>query len=286
MLEDLSGFWIFKQVADLGSFTRAAEAEGLNKNSVSLRIKALEKRLGVKLFGRTTSKVWLTEAGKRYYEAYSLVAQELGRARDKLAGKEAKTHHPGGLLSILAPALFSRVCLGPLLTEFLRKNPGLEVVLSSEDDALSFDLVLRFGSPTEEEKTILHHRKVLVAATSYLAQTEAPTTIEKLASFNCLRRMSEERWRLVGPRGETLFEPRGNFSFSDEGALLSAILSGAGIGLLPLYAIQREALLGALTRVLPEYGSPAEPLVASYPKGEFSSPWARFFVDFLQERMG
>jgi DNA-binding transcriptional LysR family regulator len=280
---DLSAFLIFKRVVDLGSFSQAAKAEKMSNNSITLSIQNLERRVGLQLLNRTTKKVWLTEAGKRYYEAYAKVTEELNKARAKVAGKEEKTSTPGGSLSILAPSMVASY-LAPALTEFLLKNPGLVASLScTQTDNL--DLVLSFVSSAEDEKIVLSGKRVLVAAVSYLYRAGPPQTLEKLSTHNCLKLVNQEHWKLSGPKGESQFAPKGNLTLDNEETLLSAVRSGAGIGLVPLYAVQREAALGTLARVLPEYFNEEEKLIASYPKGEFSSPWARLFVDFLQANL-
>src|SRR5690606_18719225 len=121
---------LFTRVAELESFTRAAESLGLPKGSVSRQIQALENHLGTQLLHRTTRRVQLTQDGMVYYER----AKDLLINLDELDG--LFLHDPStlsGRLRVDMPVAVAKNVVIPRLPAFVQQYPGIEIELSSSD---------------------------------------------------------------------------------------------------------------------------------------------------------
>ncbi len=128
----------FAKVAELGSFTRAADELGLSRAMVSTHVQRLERRFGLKLLNRTTRKVALTPAGGEYLEHCRRVFVELAAAEETLRrGKE----QPTGRVRVDVPGSFGRHILLPALPEFLSRYPGIDLDLRFNERVV--DLVAR-----------------------------------------------------------------------------------------------------------------------------------------------
>lgn len=177
---------IFSRVADLGSFSRAAEQLGLAKGHVSTSVQQLEARLGTRLLKRTTRSVRLTQDGERFLERCKefLVEAEQLHVMFKPAS--------GGLtgrLRIDLPNVLARDVIIPRLPEFLNAHPQLEVGISTTDRRVDlvhegFDCILRVGALGNSELVarLLGRMQMANAASPiYLREHGAPQTLADLA---------------------------------------------------------------------------------------------------------
>lgn len=176
---------IFVRVAQLTSFTRAAESLGIQKGRVSTAIRALEVELGATLLHRTTRSVQLTEDGRAFYS----------RARDLLADAQDvqtmffNTEAPlRGKLRIDMPTELANTVIIPALPKLFEANPELELELSSTDRRVDlvregFDCVIRIG-PIVDDTLVARGlgklRMINAASPDYLARHGTPQTLEDL----------------------------------------------------------------------------------------------------------
>lgn len=159
----------FCAVAQFGSFARASNALGRDASLLSRRVRALERRLGVRLFERTTRRVTLTEPG----EALSVRVREvLAALTDAEHGAAALSSEPQGRLRLALPATFGRLWIAPALPEFLASYPKIVVEAEFSDRysdlvADRFDVAVRIGSVPDSSlvtRRLAPHRRILCAS--------------------------------------------------------------------------------------------------------------------------
>ncbi|VFS36125.1 Ben and cat operon transcriptional regulator [Serratia liquefaciens] len=120
-MDKIHAMQLFIRVADLESFSRAAETLALPKGSVSRQIQALESHLGVRLLHRTTRRVQLTQDGMVYYER----AKDLLSNLDELDGMFQ--HDPAsisGRLRVDMPVGFAKKNGDPASADFFTAVSG------------------------------------------------------------------------------------------------------------------------------------------------------------------
>ena len=185
-MDKIHAMQLFIRVADLESFSRAAETLALPKGSVSRQIQALESHLGVRLLHRTTRRVQLTQDGMVYYER----AKDLLSNLDELDGMFQ--HDPAsisGRLRVDMPVGFAKKMVIPHLPTFLQQYPGIELELSSSDRLVDviregFDCVVRVGALKDSgliARPLGKLTQINCASPDYLARFGYPQSLEDLA---------------------------------------------------------------------------------------------------------
>ncbi len=201
---DLDGIAIFVKVIQAGSFSRAATLLGMPNSTVSAKVSALEKRLGVTLLQRTTRKLRVTQAGEAYFQRAVRALEELQAAENEL---ETGRVEPTGLLRVTAPVEIGHSLLPALVHAFLKKHPRMEVELVVTSRVLDLvvdgiDLAIRAG-PLKDSSLIAKRFDLgdfgLWASPDYLTQHATPHHPEELAQHNCLRfsRFKDDGFRLT-----------------------------------------------------------------------------------------
>jgi DNA-binding transcriptional LysR family regulator len=284
----------FVAVARTGSFTAAGEKLGLPKATISRRLARLERRLEARLMERTTRRLRLTDVGRAYYErcAHAIEAiEDAERAASDVSGRAS------GTLRVSAPFDLARDRLAGLLPELHRRHPELKIVFELTQRhvdlvAEGFDVALRGGPKLEDTSLIarklLPSALVLVAAPRYLKRRGTPASVAELAGHDLVAlggASTPPRRHLSGPDGPV------NVAFSawlvanELGVLRTAVLGGAGIGLLERNAVEADLRARRLRRVLPEYGVPGAALWAVYPSSHHLTPKVRLFIDLVADHL-
>jgi DNA-binding transcriptional LysR family regulator len=181
----------FIAVVEAGGFSAAARTTGDSQSAVSKAIGALENRLGVMLFNRSTRRVTLTDQGRRYYERTKPLIDEMQDADSEL---NRSTVGVSGLIRISAPGTFGRLHVLPLIPDLLSRNPGLQVDLVLSDIMRNMvedriDLAIRVG-PVNEPDAVVRRVAitplVCVGARRYFERHGIPKTPTELLDHNCL----------------------------------------------------------------------------------------------------
>lgn len=186
-MQNLDALLIFARVAELTSFTRAAESVGIQKGRVSTVIRELEREMGVALLHRTTRTVQLTEDGRAFYSRARDLLAEVEELRSMFSGNGAALR--GRLRVDMSTELAQSVVI-PAIPQFIAAHPGLELEISSTDRRVDlvqegFDCVIRLG-PVVDESLIARPlgklRMINAASPGYLAQYGTPHTLDDLLS--------------------------------------------------------------------------------------------------------
>jgi DNA-binding transcriptional LysR family regulator len=285
-------------VADSGSFTTAAGKLGLTPSAISKLVSKLERRLGVRLFQRTTRKVQLTEVGRRYVERARRVLLDLEELdRDVGQGDDS----PRGLLKITAPPLFGEVHVLPVSTRLLRRWPELQVTLDFTDRmvdviAEGFDIAVRFTAlPTPTTWTarrLTDQRLVLVASPHYLQRHGTPRTPHELASHQHVIYSAAGRlWSTMKVRerpgsSKLITIPvNGRIQVDSSRAELEAALAGVGISDVEQYAAREHLKAGRLVELMPGYLPVERQVWLMHAPGPHVPAKVRVFVKEMLERL-
>src|SRR5258708_28736167 len=191
MLNRVKSLEVFAKVATSGSLSSAARAMGMSQTMVTKHIAALEARLGIKLFHRTTRRLSITEAGRSYLESSGRILQEIEAADAAIAADRIE---PRGLLRLNAPVSFGTLQIAPLLPEFSERCPLVTVELGLNDRLVDlveegWDLAIRIGNLSNSSliaRRIASCRMVACAAPPYLKAPGRPLSAPTLAGHNHL----------------------------------------------------------------------------------------------------
>ncbi len=294
-MDRLSLMETFVRVAELGSFSRAADRLGLSRSVVSKYLSALEDHLGARLVNRTTRRLSLTEVGEAYLDRCQRILADLEEAEQAVGSLHGE---PRGTLRINAPMSFGFLHLAPALPRFLEAHPGLSVDVTLNDrfvDLLEegFDLGVRIGSLSDSSliaRKIAPLHLVLCASPEYLARRGMPATLDDLAEHDHLSyslSRGGDVWTLEGANGETVAVPvRPHVRINNGDALMAAALGGAGILYSPTFICHEALRAGRLVRVLPDWGRQAGAIHVVYPHSRHLSAKVRVFADFLKAHCG
>ncbi|MCV6596733.1 MAG: LysR family transcriptional regulator [Mangrovicoccus sp.] len=283
---DLNALREFTAVISEGSFAAAARRLNTPKSTVSKRIQDLEAALGTKLIERTTRRLRLTPEG----------AVVLGRAERILADAEeitealSKDHSAvRGHLRLATPTLFGQTMLAPVAAQCRALYPELTlecVLQDSLPDLMEegYDAAIRIGTGHDETLTALplgNIRRCLVAAPGRLPATlESPedlTDAPTLAQGHGLI----QTWQLSGPEGTKSVRIAATLTMSSPAALRMAALAGAGVALLPIYAVAADLAKGDLVDVLPGWSGLPRPVALVYPGAQALTHRLRAFSDLM-----
>lgn len=295
MLDRITGMKVFVRVAALGSFSAAARALGMSQSMATKHVVAIEARLGIKLFNRTTRRVTPTEAGRRYLRSCERILAEIEEAEEAAAADRVA---PRGMLRISVPVSFGIRHIAPALAEFGRLYPGVSVELGLNDRFVDlieedWDLAVRIGRLRDSSlvaRRLAPCRTIVCAAPSYLAAKGTPRTLAELREHNCLGYTlpdphDAERWRF-GSHGETVVRIGGNLRASNGEALRAAAVAGQGLIYQPTFLVGSDIRAGRLVPVRLDQPT-ADDLAVHAVRPPDRQPPARVqaFIDFLAERL-
>ena len=292
-MDKLNAMEIFSRVAELESFSKAADRLGLAPASVSTAIRNLETHLGVRLLMRTTRKVSLTDDGRAYLERCRRVLAEIDETESAL--KQTQTR-PQGRLRVEIPTGLGHLYVTPALPAFSARYPDVKVVMTmgdrfvdlSEEDV---DVILRIGVLEDSAmvaRRIYDARFVTCASPDYIARFGRPKTPRELAQHNCLGYFSASlgrsaRWTYRKGKEEVIHAPEGTVHMNNPEALVDLAVAGAGIICTletgPLRAIREKRLVP----ILEDWEAPVMPVSVLYWPSRHLSAKVRVFVDFVTE---
>ncbi|RZF28504.1 LysR family transcriptional regulator [Paraburkholderia sp. UYCP14C] len=284
---------MFARVVDAGNFSIAARQLGSTPSTVSRQIKRLEDSLGTRLLERSTRSIRLTDSGAQIYR---YCRDMIGAASGAVDVAGQGLGDPRGKVSISAPISFARSVIHPLVPEFLRKWPDVDVQLVFADHEVDplrddVDLVIRLTrSPPQglAARQLGAVRWVLCASPAYLAERGTPAEPRDLARHACMylgETVDDNRWHFRRGSETQSVEVKGRYIANDTSARLDAALHGLGIANLPDFVAAQAISGGGIVRVLSDWEFEARPYMGPvwllYPPNRFLPSRARALIDYL-----
>ncbi|MGF6770229.1 LysR family transcriptional activator of dmlA [Paraburkholderia sp. GAS199] len=286
----LPDFDFFILLARLRSMSGAARALDLTPPAATKRLASIEQRLGVRLVNRTTRSVSLTPEGETYLRYATQIAEQVRQMEDEIAGSRADPH---GLLRINATLGFGRTSIAPLVSEFAKRFPKVEIQFEVTDRPIdlveeAFDMAIRFGELPDSRlsaRRIMSNRRFLCASPKYLERFGTPERVEDLLRHRCIvHRQNDDAygvWRYMqGDQMEAL-KVKGALSSNDGDIVLRWALDGHGILIRSEWDLAKYVQSGRLKLVLPDTVLPSADLFVYYPSQRNQTARARAFIDFL-----
>lgn len=291
----LDAMQIFARVAELASFTKAADSLGLPKASISTAVQQLESLLATRLLHRTTRKVQMTQDGQVFYER----CKDLLADMDELEGLfQQGASNLGGRLRVDMPSGMAKNRIIPRLPELLAQHPQLQVEISSTDRRVDviregFDCVIRVGKLNDSSliaRPLGTLELLNCASPDYLTRVGTPTVLADLAKHQLIHYVITLGSKSPGfeytEKGETTFLPMpGNITVNNSDAYSAACLAGFGIAQIPRIGAQDYLAEGKLVEVLKEYRAQAMPVSLIYPNRRNLSRRVQVFMDWVSSVM-
>ncbi len=286
---------VFVTVAEMESFTRAAESLGQPKGSLSRQIQALEDRMGARLLHRTTRRVQLTQDGLVYYERCRDVLATL-EEMDTLFQKEPATL--SGRLRVDMPVALATDIIIPQLPQFLQHYPGLELELSSSDRQVDviregFDCVVRIGQLQDSglmSRTLGHLPMINCASPDYLMRFGMPLRLEDLSQHAMVHYSQQlgsahSGFEFFDGQRSHFIQTGGALTVNSTPAYRHACLAGLGIIQVPRHGVQALLENQRLVEVLPHFCARPMPLSLLWPHRRNLAQRVRVFMEWLTQAM-
>ena len=258
------------------SFRAAARILGVSTTALSNAVAKLEGDLGVRLFNRTTRSVSLTDAGRAFIEQMSPALQDIHAAMEAVRSQQTT---PTGTLRINAFAAGAREILSPLVLEFLRRYPEVQIDIVTEERlvdivAEGFDLGLRRADMVPADMIAIPlgrpQRYAIVGSAKYFETHDAPNGI----LF---------RWRFEKDGEIALIDAPGSLTLDEASLMRTAVLEGVGIGLLLEQDIREDIQEKRVVRVLEDWTPPFADLALYYPSRRNPSAAFKAFIDLARQ---
>lgn len=280
-------------IARRGTFRAAAIDLGMSTTALSHTIGRLEAGLGVRLFNRTTRSVSLTDAGRLFVQQVAPSLQDLHAALE-LVRSQRET--PSGTIRINAAPFAARAIISPLVLEFLRRYPDMNIDIVTEGKMVDivkdgFDLGVRVASLVPSDMIAVSlgrpQRHAVVGSPVYFEQHGKPMVPPDLLNHRCIRvRLPDGslfRWRFEKDGEQVQIDVRGPIALDEASLTRTAVLEGAGVGYIFEQDILPEIEAGRVIRILEDWTPPYPGLCLYYPGRRNLSAGVRAFLELARE---
>lgn len=282
---------VFRRVAELGSFTQAADDLDITAATVSKHIAFLERDIDTRLINRTTRRMHLTDAGLAFLERTQALLDGLEDAELEARGIQSE---PRGTIRINVPMSFGLTHITEAIDSFLMRYPEIDVDLQLSDRMVDLveqgvDIAIRVRSSLADSSLLARplrtSRNIVCAAPQYLDNAPPIESPADLVAHNCLTYTLHEKPR-VWALGDEEVVVSGNFRTDSSLAMRRSLLNGLGIGFLPRFLVQPDIESGALTPVLDDFPPKPYTVFALFPPGRKQPAKVKLLVDHLDAHLG
>lgn len=283
---------MFVAVLETGSFAKAAQTIGISAGQASKLVSRLETDLGVQLLNRTTRALSPTEVGKAYFERVRPLLEEFDALDASVRNASAAAT---GRLRLSLPVSFGTAQLAPVLIDFARAFPDIQLDVSFSDRVVNlidegFDVAIRIGNPSDSTliaRKLCDMRIVCAAAPGYLDAHGAPAEPAALADRACIIDTNFREpftWRFLNGTAPLAVAVSGRLRFSNAEACLAAAAAGLGIARVPSFMAGPQFRAGTVRPLLQDFEDRSFGVYVVYPPGRHLALKVRVLVDFLVSR--
>jgi len=281
----------FAAIARARSFRKAATERGVSVSALSLTMRKLEERMGVRLLHRTTRSVSPTEVGQRLLQGLQPALDDIAAAVDLVNDFRDR---PTGTVRINAPIPALEICLAPLVGPFLAANPDVSLELLSDAARVDiveggFDAGVRFGEDLARDMIAVPLggplRYLVAGAPDHLRRHGTPEQPKDLLRHRCVRHRfpggSIFPWEFERDGQKVTITPEGPLTVNDPRIALRAGLDGLSLVRLPEEYLQPGITAGQLVPVLEDWCPQLPSWFLYYPSRRQMSSAFRTFLDFV-----
>ncbi len=286
-MDKLGAMRTFVHIVDAGSLTRAAASLDTSLPTVVRTLAALERELGVSLLKRTTRRIHLTDEGAQYLNRCRDILAATQEAEDVLVARRAE---PIGKLSITASVLFGRRYLGPILNEFLLRNPKVTAEVLFVDRVVNMieegiDVAVRIGHLRDSSLIAIpvgHVRRVVCASEKYLRRFGIPQSPADVRNHRCVRHLGlapRNEWHFRAEHRQVTIPIKSVMTCNEIESAVSGCLDGVGLGMFLSYMVAAHRKSGQLKYVLEKFETEPIPVQVVYSQARLMPNKVRAFVD-------
>lgn len=282
-------------VANHRNFRRAAADLGMSPSALSHAIAAVERRMGVRLFNRTTRSVSLSEAGEAFLARVAPALDEISLALDDV---NAFRETPTGTLRLNTSEGAALMVMEPMVATFLRRYPEMRVEIATDGRfvdivAEGFDAGIRLAESVPRDMVAVACspplRFAVVGSPAYFARHPPPQSPTDLAAHNCVRTRfpggAFYRWEFSKYGEEHLIEVNGSLTLDSAPLMVEAALQGLGLIWINEFAVAPLLAQAQLVRVLEDWSPPQPGLRLYYPSQRHMRAGLRAFVELIREML-
>lgn len=292
MFKDLNDIRLFAEVVRRGAVTRGAAALGMPAATVSRRLAAVEREIGVRLIERSARHFELTDTGKAYHAAASRLMEDLESVTAEVSGLVGR---PAGPLHIAAPPDFATFFMADAVASFCSAYPDVELSMDLSPRRVDlidegFDVAVRMGELKDSRlvsRRLATLQRGLYASRKFAATNELPpnpqslprcclVTLDAYSAYGDIVLLRSDR-----PSIKRSVSVEGHIRVNSMAMLRQLLLAGAGIGLVPHKLMEAELKASRVVRVLPDWQAPAVEAHLLYRTRALLPQRVRLFVDHL-----
>ena len=274
---NLNRLVVFVAVVDAKSLTAAAVRLGMAKTMVSTHIQRLEAEVGVGLLTRTTRRLSLTEAGRRFYDAAREILRATETAIDEIASDNAALR---GTLRVSAPVDYGSLVVAPALVALQRAHPQLRIQLLCDDRYVdlvgeNIDVAIRLGKLADSSYRSIRVGSYVrwpVATPQFVAEYGVVRKPEDLARLPFIALSALARpltFDLVNAHGvKKRIRCQSAITANTAPACRAATLASGGFAVLTDFAAGADISAGRLVRLLPGWEMPMADIRAVFPPSD------------------
>lgn len=288
-MDRLTGMQTFVAVAQQKSFTKGANVLGISTKLASKYVAQLESKLGAQLLHRTTRSVTVTELGLVYFDRCVAILDQYNELEGVIQAKQSQLAGP---IRISAPTSFGSDELVKALDLFKKNNPNVSIDLQLSDQRVSivedgFDLAIRFGQLEDSNliaRKLLDMSVVVFSSQDYLSRMGSPKHPEALATHDCLifsSSVEPTHWKFKKDRTVFAVPITGTFRSNSPKAIVNMVLSGVGIGRVPIYLVKDHIERGEVKVLFADLQTDDFALNAIYPPNRHLTSRIRAVLDHL-----
>ena len=294
MADEIGDLKFLSLLVDAGNLSEAARRLDSSPPAMSRRLAAMETRLGVRLFNRSSRRFILTHEGSVLHQRARQILTAVGEAEAEVSSSGGV---PRGVVRVGAPMQIGRRLIAPLVGRFTEHYPEVSVQLTLSgarlnviDDAL--DIAVRIGMPDDPAivvRRLMTSRRVICATPDYLARHGPLETPDDLATHNCVLLMRGprvyDRWTFHEEGQPRVVQVKGTLATTSGEVVHEWLLEGRGVAQKALWNVGGDLRDGRLIECLAPYTRDDVALYATFERQLYMPPRMRVFLDFMIEEL-